>query len=179
MMKRRVFGLAVLALGTVLAGCGSSGNVAKTGTTSGTLADMLIRPAPGTFAISRSTVFTLAWPEGTTPPPTFEVRLYRYQDARSNDFPRTNEIQDTKLTREGDRFVWDLERSNNLLLDDGGIYYLQVKTSSEEVFASYIVAVGRSVNPEKDTVNPEKTSVAAPTASANTSIGTVHRVTVR
>jgi hypothetical protein len=181
-LNRRNLIVGLLAMGTLLSGCGSSGNKVETGTRSGTLADMLIGPAPGAFAISRDTVFRLQWPEGTTPPPKFEVRLYKYQDERSSDFPRENVIQDTKLTRLGDRFVWDVVRSNNLALDSGGVYYLQVKTSTEEVFASYIVAVSRSVSPTNSSVSPERTSVVAPTGDATTgtvTTGTVHQISLR
>jgi hypothetical protein len=174
-MNRLSFFIGALTIGAValVSGCGSSGNKVTTGTRSGTLADMLIRPAPGAFAISRDTVFRLEWPEGTTPPPEFIVRLYKYQDERGADFPRENVIQETKLTRLGDRFSWDLVRSSNLALDSGGVYYLQVKTSTEEVFASYIVSVNRSVT-------PKDASVAAPTENATTGeIGTMHRVTTQ
>jgi hypothetical protein len=140
--------LALSTLGALLSGCGSSGTKVTTGTQSGTLADMLIRPAPGAFAISRDTVFRLEWPEGTTPPPEFTVRLYKYQDERGPDFPRESVVQETRLTRLGDRFSWDLARSGNLALDSGGVYYIQVKAGTEEVFASYIVAVSRGTAPK-------------------------------
>jgi hypothetical protein len=141
---------------------------------------MLIRPAPGAFSISRDTVFRLEWPEGTTPPPEFTVRLYKYQDERGVDFPRENVVQETRLTRLGDRFAWDLVRSSNLALDSGGVYYLQVKAGTEEVFASYIVSVNRSVNISVNRgVAPTEISVTAPIEGATTGeIGTTHQVKI-
>jgi hypothetical protein len=165
--------LAISTLGALLSGCGSSGNKVTTGTRSGTLADMLIRPAPGAFAISRDTIFRLEWPEGTTPPPEFNVRLFRYQDERGPDIPRENIVQESRLTRLGDRFAWDLVRSNNLALDSGGVYYIQVNTNNEEVFASYIVAVSRGTT-------PKDASIAAPKENITTGeVGTTHRITIR
>ena len=150
----------------LLSGCGSSGNTAKTGTITGTLADMLIQPTPGAFSISRATVFRLEWPEGTTPPPTFDVGLYRYTDGSSTDSTSGGTIQDTKFTRLGDRFIWDLERTGGGLLDSGGVYYIKVKASSEEVYATYIVSVNRSVAPPV---------IKDPSQGAGM-VGTVHHV---
>lgn len=133
-----------------VSGCGggrsSDTSTVETGVgqNGGSLRTVQITPVPGTAFISRGTTFRLAWTPENPPPPTFEAALIRYKEARGEE-PRTLETQRTQLDRQGDSFVWELQRTDDFDLDASGVYYLQLRSSGgDEVLATYLVSSDRS-----------------------------------
>jgi len=171
---RRGFLTTGIGLVLLLVGCGGNNghdfNTTQTGTRAGSLADMLISPAPGSAFISRDTAFTLTWSDGTTPPPEFTVSLERYTEDGDSSSP-----QKTDLTREGDSYTWDLSRSNNFELDSPGVYYLDIQSGAEEVFATYIVSGERSESIGKAKAAATRANAADPPSGDS---AFVHTVTV-
>lgn len=163
--------ISVLALLTTgLAGCGGTRrrgpSVANPGT-GGSLRSVQIRPTPGTTFIPRNTIFELSWTEENPPPSSFSASLRRYKEARGEE-ARTIETQVTELNRQGDSFIWTLRRRDNFDLDQGGVYFLELVSSGETVYATYIVTNDRSVEPPS-----EEASVSN---ASGRSVGTVHTV---
>ena len=173
-ISRRAFSLVLISLlvflATGIVGCGGTRrrtpSVANPGT-GGSLRSVQIRPTPGTTFISRNTIFELSWTEEDPPPSSFSVALRRYREARGEE-DREIETQVTELNQEGDSFVWTLRRRDNFDLDVGGVYFLELVSAGETVFATYIVSNDRSV---------ETRAAENPVAHTNgKSVGTVHAV---
>jgi hypothetical protein len=153
-------------------GCGGTRrrgpSVANPGT-GGELRSVQIRPTPGTTFISRNTIFEFSWSEENPPPSSFSAALRRYKEARGEE-DRVIETQVTELTRQGDSFIWTLKRRDNFDLDSGGVYFLELVSSGESVFATYIVSNDRSV----ETRSEEK----AVSNAGGKSVGAVHTVEI-
>ena len=123
-------------------GCGGGGKkeaTAETGTQAGSVTTVEISPSPGTVFIGRSTTFQLAWTHNA-PPPTFTAVLVRYKDEDGS-----GSEQRTTLTRQGDSFVWNLNRDGNYDLESPGVYYVELTSGAETYRAAYIVSRDRSV----------------------------------
>ena len=130
-----------------------------TGSSGGRLADIVLSPAPGTTFISRVTTFRLSWPNGVTPPETFTVALYRYNEgcdcdcssdgttdtcSSTGDVDQGQEIESSDLTTvDGTTYTYDLKRTGDL--DEGGTYFVELVAGTEQVRASYIVTHDRAV----------------------------------
>lgn len=155
---------------TGITGCGGTRrrgpSVANPGT-GGSLRSVQIRPTPGTTFIPRNTIFELSWSAENPPPSSFSAALRRYKEARGDE-ERIIETQVTELTRQGDSFVWSLRRRDNFDLDIGGVYFLELVSSGETVYATYIVSNDRSVE-----TRSEEPAVAH---TGGKSVGAVHTV---
>jgi len=145
------FFLAMSVAVCLLVGCnggnGGTRQSVETGTTSGSLRNVEIYPPSGAAYISRGTTFRISWVEGTTPPPSFEVELYRYkepydcdcstEDTDCSDGSRETDGKGTELNRQGDSYVWDLDPNNDM--DRGGVYFVYIKSGAEEYRATYLI----------------------------------------
>ena len=130
-----VVGLAVLGA----AGCGgSTKHNVDTGNPNGDLRAVEISPTPGAVDIGRGTTFRLSWPLGN-PPSSFSVELFRYIEVDEDGDQDTN-VQLTDLERQDDQFVWHLKPANSGDLANGGVYFLRLRSDSDEVEAAYIVS---------------------------------------
>ena len=111
------------------------------GTSSGSLTGVQFSPAPGSVYISRASSFRIAWPAGGTPPPTFEIRLWRYKEARNALGREVTEQALADPVRDGSSFAWTLRRRDGADLDSGGVYYLELRAPGEtDARAAYIVS---------------------------------------
>jgi|GEM_PF-3157424 hypothetical protein len=111
--------------------------------TGGSLRGLTISPAPGSVFIRRNTTFTLAWNGEIPPPSQFTVALRRYQEARGGE-ARKDEEQRIFVNRQGNANAWTVGRTDNFLLDPGGVYYLEVVAPGEApVRAAYIISAER------------------------------------
>nr|CAA9250850.1 hypothetical protein AVDCRST_MAG63-1916 [uncultured Armatimonadetes bacterium] len=128
-------GLAALGI----AGCGgSTKHDVDTGNPNGDLRAVEISPAPGAVDIGRGTTFRLSWPRGN-PPSSFSVELFRYTES-DEDGDQSTDVQLTDLEQPDDRFVWDLKPAGGADLENGGVYFLRLRSGSDEVEAAYIVS---------------------------------------
>jgi hypothetical protein len=162
----------LILLMTGITGCGGTRrrgpSVANPGT-NGSLRAVQIRPTPGATFISRNTIFEFSWTEDDPPPSSFSAALRRYKEARGEE-ARVIETQVTELTRQGDSFIWTLKRRDNFDLDSGGVYFLELVSSGESVFATYIVSNDRSVE--------TRTEEKFVTNTGGKSVGMVHTVEI-
>ncbi|HVK06097.1 MAG TPA: hypothetical protein VM490_21690 [Armatimonadaceae bacterium] len=111
--------------------------------TGGNLSGLTISPAPGSVFIRRNTAFTLAWNGAVPPPSRFTVALRRYEEPRGGE-PKNDVEQRITVTRQGNSNAWSVTRSDNFLLDTGGVYYLEVVAPGEvPVRAAYIISADR------------------------------------
>lgn len=111
------------------------------GTSSGSLTGVQLSPAPGSVYIPKASSFQISWPTGSQPPPTFEVRLWRYKEARNALAREVTEQTLADPIRSGNNFVWTLRRRDGADLDPGGVYYLELRAPGEtDVRAAYIVS---------------------------------------
>jgi hypothetical protein len=117
------------------------GVTVNTGTASGQLSSVQLTPTPGAVFLPRASSFQLTWPAGTTPPPSFEVRLWRYKEARGLAGRSVEEQALADPTRTGSTFVWNIRRRDGVDLDAGGVYFLELRAPGQtEVRAAYIVS---------------------------------------
>lgn len=114
----------------------------NTGTGSGQLGSVQISPTTGTVYLPRASTFQITWPEGTTPPPSFEVRLWRYKEARSGASRSVEEQALSDPARVGSSYTWTFRRRDSVELDGGGVYYLELRAPGQtDVRAAYIVSL--------------------------------------
>ena len=118
-------------------------NDSQTVRATGRITNTAISPAPGAVDIGRGTTFRLSWPLGN-PPASFSVELFRYTEA-DEDGDQSTDVQLTDLERQGEQFVWDLEPANSSDLENGGVYFLRLRSGPDEVEAAYIVSGFRAV----------------------------------
>jgi hypothetical protein len=140
-------------------GCGGGSTEKKatveTGSENGFLRSVKISPPPGSPFISKQTRFYLSWEDGTLPPPSFTVVLVRYKEASDedpeDDIDAESSIteQRTQVVRQGTSNIWEVSRTDDFDLDQGGVYYLQLNSGPIEVLAAYIVR-----NDGRSTVSP-------------------------
>ena len=112
------------------------------GTSSGSLTGVQFSPTPGSVYIPKASRFQISWPTGgSAPPPTFEVRLWRYKEARNSLSREVTEQALADPARDGNSFAWTLRRRDGADLDPGGVYYLELRAPGEtDVRAAYIVS---------------------------------------
>ena len=111
------------------------------GTSSGSLTGVQFSPAAGSVYIPRASSLRISWPTGSTPPPTFEVRLWRYKEARNALAREVTEQVLADPIRDGNNFTWTLRRRDGADLDPGGVYFLELRAPGEtDARAAYIVS---------------------------------------
>jgi len=107
---------------------------------------MELTPAAGTTFVPDSTVFKLAWPQDSMPPPTFNVTLQEFFEPVSDGDDSESayvDAQNSTLTRRGTSYVWDLAPADGGL-DDGGVYFVEIDAGDEQVRSCYIIDGGRA-----------------------------------
>ena len=144
-----------------LVGCGGgrggdSNHEVDTGSPAGDLRAVQITPAPGRVFITDGTGFRIAWPAESPPPANFSVELFRYKEGYTYKYEdsdgtsheveveRDTEGKDSHFERQEDEpYTWILDPDGDM--EDGGVYYLLLRSDSDEVRASYIVEGGRAL----------------------------------
>ena len=113
----------------------------NTGTSAGTLGAVQFSPSAGSVYIPRASPLQISWPAGSAPPPTFEIRLWRYKEARKSFSRDVSEQPLADPVRAGDAYTWTLRRRDGSDLDPGGVYYLELRAPGEtDVRSAYIVS---------------------------------------
>ena len=141
---------------SAVSGCGGSGSDSSNGgdyvrvatNGSGSFVDSRIGPFPGSVYISSGTIFQIAWPYDSSPPPAeFTVSLIRYGEARGTA-DRFADPQKITVNQAAGTTAWNIQRANNFTLDTDGVYYLQITSPGHpDQLSAYIVASGRSAVP--------------------------------
>ena len=127
-------------------GCGGAGDprfqkehLIETGSPVGSLRDVLVKPAPGSYALEPDTRFEVYWPEGTAPPAQFTVALVRYQEGYSHsgydsDGDSTTDVVGPEHTTQLSLVIagtnhWQIIPKKSLTR--GALYYLELNTESD------------------------------------------------
>jgi hypothetical protein len=112
----------------------------------GSLTGVRVGPTPGSVFIASNTTFQIAWPDASAaPPPTVDVSLVRYKEARDGE-PRERAPQRIVVSQVSGTPAWNIQRANDFTLDTRGVYYLETQAGGEVRRAAYIVASGRSAS---------------------------------
>ena len=145
-------------------GCGGgdprfqNDNTVFTGAAGGALVGVEVRPVPGSYAIPTDTAFSISWRAGAIPPPSFTVKLVRYEEGYSYDghdsdgvstSTTVKPVHDTQLslieqTSELGTPVWVVVPKYTLV--KGGLYYLVLTSGSDEWRAVFRADEGRAVD---------------------------------
>ena len=157
----RLLFLGLLLLATF--GCGGgdprfqNDNTVFTGAAGGALLGVEVRPVPGSYAIPTGTAFSISWRAGALPPPSFTVKLVRYEEGYSFDgydsdgnstSTMVKPVHDTQLslveqTSELGTPVWVVVPKYTL--ERGGLYYLVLTSGTDEWRAIFRVSNGRLI----------------------------------
>ena len=122
---------------------GSNRSVTFTPNTGGSVNDVEILPAAGTYGISRSvgsSGFEVRWPNNSFPPPNqFTVKLRRYKEKRGDDNGGDTE-QETEGDSDNTNFIYTVRRKNRFQLDGVAAYYLEISAGALFVRSAFTTA---------------------------------------
>ncbi len=151
-MNRKQFcAITVLALTTMIAGCGGgSDNKNNTptidnpvGNPSADLSQLTTQPYEYQSAyINRGTSFLLSWPSAVAAPRSTQVNLVRFLEGRGDE-PQSEDRVSLDINGSG-AAAWAVKKRGNL--DVGGVYYLDALTAVDHRKYAFVVEGGRAAH---------------------------------